>query len=95
MIFNPDVLVLNVQSLNVQSVNSLEIDVSYFYQIHFLCLTETHCNNELIKIKHINNFSLSSYYCRNTFEKGGVAIYSRSSLNVKAIDLSQFCTQTF
>lgn len=91
--FDPEILLLNVQSLKSQAINLLEIDINYYDNINFLCLTETHSRADDIKLKHIDGFSLSSFFSRNLYEKGGVAIYSRSNLNVKRIDLDHFCVE--
>lgn len=91
--FNPDILSLNVQSLNSQTINSLEIDICNYTNLKFLCLTETHAKMESIHSKNIRNFSLASFYCRNFNEKGGVAIYAKSCINVNKIDLDKFCIE--
>lgn len=39
----------------------------------------------------IDNYILRSSFCRSEYEHGGVALYKKSNLNIKVIDLSSFC----
>lgn len=89
--YSPDIMLLNVQSLNAQTIELLEMDINIYHDIKFLCLTETHSKIDSIKMKQINGFSLSSFFCRNVYEKGGVAIYSKLNLNVHKINLDRYC----
>ncbi|KAK9695825.1 hypothetical protein QE152_g32305 [Popillia japonica] len=63
VVYNPDILLLNIQSLNAQSIELLEVELSYF-DVDFVCLTETHANAESIESKVINGYVLGSYFCR-------------------------------
>ena len=91
MSLNPDILSLNVQCLNSQTIDCLEVDINSYNNLKFLCLTETHARISSIYCTIIRNFSLASFYCRNYYEKGGVAIYAKSDLTVNKIDLDKFC----
>lgn len=93
MTFNPDIFLLNVQSLNSQTINFLEIDICKYTNLKFLCLTETHATLDSIYSKTFKNFSLASFYSRNINQKGGVAIYSRSCINTSKLDLDKFCIE--
>ena len=44
-----------------------------------LCLTEHHLKHFQIKNTVIENYKLGASYCRNQYEKGGVAIYTHKS----------------
>nr|CAI5819984.1 unnamed protein product [Callosobruchus analis] len=57
------------------------------YDIDILAVSEHHVTNDNIKLINIAQYSVISYFCRNKFKNGGVAIYSKSQLNCKRIDL--------
>jgi hypothetical protein len=42
---------------------------------HILCITEHHLKQQQIKHIIMENYNLGASYCRNQFEKGGVAIF--------------------
>ena len=89
--FDPFLLLINVCSL-AHKTSEIEIDFqSVDNGYKFLCFTETWLSNDSINCFNFNNFSLSSYYCRNTFSHGGVGIWSRMGLNVCNIELKEFC----
>lgn len=91
MTFQPDVLLLNVQHLNVDKINYFELEYLSEFKLNFLCLTETWSCAASVHSWHFDNFELNSFYCRSQFNGGGVAIWARSGLGVVSVDLNRFC----
>lgn len=90
--FYPDILLLNVCSLNIDAVNKLESQVNEC-NFKFLCFTETHLNIAEANFKHIEGYNLVSSFCRTVRQKGGVAIYALSTLDCVRINLDKFCVE--
>jgi hypothetical protein len=42
---------------------------------------------------HIENYTLEAHYCRQRYEKGGVAIFVYNSLDFSNIDIAQHCKE--
>jgi hypothetical protein len=57
---------------------------------HALCLTEHHLKHFHIKSILIENYNLGAYYCREQYEKGGVAIYVHKSIQYSNIDIVKY-----
>ena len=57
---------------------------------HALCLTEHHLKHYQIKNIQIENYKLGASFCRDQYEKGGVAIYIRKNLQCSNIDVSKY-----
>lgn len=97
VIFAPDLLLLNVQSLNYDKIDDLMLDVNDYPSLNFLCLTEIGNQPNLIEQISINGFSLSNYYCRQAFKSGGVGIWVNDKLHrnhiISSIDLQSFCIE--
>lgn len=90
--FNPHLLLLNVQSLNNSKIGNLELEyIHYNKELQFICLTETWTTAESVTCLHIKDFVLASSYSRAGSRGGGVAIWTRSDLMVKAVNVSDFC----
>jgi exonuclease III len=60
---------------------------------HVLCLTEHHLKDLQLRKTHIENYKLGAHYCRQTREKGGVAIFVHNTLEFTNIDISQHCKE--
>ena len=58
-----------------------------------LCLTELHLRKPQIKHKTIENYSLGTYYCRENYEKGGVAIYIHQSIQSSKVSIDKYCKE--
>jgi len=57
---------------------------------HALCLTEHHLKHYQIKNIQIENYKLGASFCRDQYEKGGIAIYIRKNLQCSNIDVSEY-----
>jgi hypothetical protein len=55
-----------------------------------LCLTEHHLKK--FRIKH-TNYNLGTYYCREQYEKGGVAIYIHKSIQCTKVSIDTYCKE--
>jgi exonuclease III len=54
-----------------------------------LCLTEHYLEDLQLEEIHIENYKLGVKYCRQTHEKGGLAIFVHNNLEFTNIDISQ------
>lgn len=91
--FNPNILLLNAQSLNLNKIDNLYLDIYNYLNLNFLCFNETWANNDSINALHFSGYKLISFYCRTSFKGGGVAIWAKNGLEVNSIDLTPFCTE--
>lgn len=57
--FKPNIFLLNVCSLNNDSINLLEIEISSYSDLKFLCLTETHLTEETVFLKKYTGLLIS------------------------------------
>lgn len=91
--FDPKLLLLNIQGLNFSKIDELFMCTSIFKNLNILCLTETHAKNNTISNLIIDDFELASLYCRTRHECGGVGIWLKSHMSFKKIDLFRFCQE--
>lgn len=59
--------------------------------LKFLCLTEIWYDSK--KFKTFDNFNLCSYFVRKNFIRGGVGIWCQTNIQVKSLNLNQFCIE--
>lgn len=90
---SPNLLLLNVATLNVDKVNLLETHVCKYDALQLICLTEIGLKQEAINFCKIDGFDLSSYYCRTIHKSGGVGIWTESNCKSKSIDVAKFCVE--
>jgi hypothetical protein len=60
---------------------------------HALCLTEHHLKHFQIKNILMENYNLGASYCREQYEKRGVAIYINKSIQYSNIDIVKYCRE--
>lgn len=82
-----------MDTLNVDKINLLYIDLHQYDNLQILCLTEIGVKPTLLDSLNINGFALISSFCRPTKKCGGVGIWVRKNLEAKDIDLSNFCKE--
>lgn len=83
---------LNVQSLNNSKISCIEAEyVSVYNSLGFVCLTETWATRESLESLNIDNFYLSSYFCRTSCKGGGVGIWTRSGVESLVLNLDRYC----
>lgn len=64
-----------------------------------MCITEHWCNHDNIALQNLEGFELSSFYCRENYGHGGVAIYNAETLNrpksmcCNGFEVTQFCVE--
>ena len=58
---------------------------------HVLCFTEHHLTVPELQTIHIDNYILSTYYCRRQALKGGVCIFVNKNLTFSPINLENYC----
>jgi exonuclease III len=54
---------------------------------HVLCLTEHHLKYSQLEKVHIEGYKLGAHFCRQVWEKDGVAIFAHNSLGFSNIDV--------
>ena len=91
VIFAPEVMLLNVQSLNPNKSRLLEVELSKCRSVKILCLTETWSNSASINSNSIDEFKLVSHYNRLSSRGGGVAIWLKMDMCWEKISLNAFC----
>lgn len=89
--FEPNLLLLNGQSLNLDKINEINVTLNSLTSIDFICFTETWANENSITNMVFSNYNLCSFYCRSRMKGGGVAILCKTNIIVKNINLSQYC----
>lgn len=91
--FNPGLLLLNTQSLNMYKIDDLYIDICDYSNLYFLCFTEIWGNSDSVHSLHVNDFKLISFFCRSHFSGGGVAIFVKNNINATLIDFKKYCVE--
>ena len=57
---------------------------------HILYLTEHHLQSSEILNIHLENYSLSAYFCRRSLKQGGVSIFASNDLQIQDINLQLY-----
>nr|CAI5869215.1 unnamed protein product [Callosobruchus analis] len=81
---------LKIYHANVQGVKNKHDQIELLcdkYDIDILAVSEHYVTNGNIKLVKIAQYNVISYFRRNKFKHGGVAIYSKSELNCERIHL--------
>jgi hypothetical protein len=60
---------------------------------HIICLTKHQLGNNEIDTVALTNYSLGAKFCRSTFKKGGVCIFTYESIQFTNINLNKFCKE--
>lgn len=91
--FQPNMLLLNVNILNLDKTNILHDNCNY-PNLDFLCLVEIGSKKEAIDFLRIDNCNLISYYITPNKKCGGVGLWCKKHLNVKKVNLDVMCSKT-
>lgn len=80
---------VNVQSLinKLDRLHILLLQEDY----HILCFSEHWLADDVLDGVNLEGYSISSCYCRKGMLHGGVVVYSKALLGLKAIDLGELC----
>lgn len=62
-------------------------------KVDVICLTEHHLKPWQIQYVTLPCFTLGSYYCRSTLEKGGACIFLRETVSYIPLELSKYCIE--
>uniref|UniRef100_A0A6P7HI49 Uncharacterized protein LOC114349096 n=1 Tax=Diabrotica virgifera virgifera TaxID=50390 RepID=A0A6P7HI49_DIAVI len=80
--FNPNLMLLNIQSINSDKICDVILELNSHKSINIICLTELWESNDSIGNVNIEGFILASCYLRgNSIRGGGVGIWVRKGLN--------------
>jgi hypothetical protein len=60
---------------------------------HALCLIKHRLKQFQIKNAFLENYNLGAFYCREQYEKGGVAIYIHKSIHCSNMDIVRYCKE--
>jgi hypothetical protein len=78
------------QIVVIQTVTNIRInkidDISIYLHttpIHVLCISEHHLNLKETETIRLPNYNLNTKFCRNTFKKGGVCIFTHEISTVR------------
>nr|CAH7716746.1 unnamed protein product [Callosobruchus chinensis] len=74
---------LNIQGLS-KKINSLEIVLDE-YKPDFMCITEHWLKAHEINMISIHNYEIVNSFCRKTYDRGGVCIFSKIGLELQPI----------
>nr|CAI5838007.1 unnamed protein product [Callosobruchus analis] len=91
--FSPNLLHLNIGTINTDKINQLAIDIQNYHNLHLICLNETGLKSDSINLVTIPKFNLVSSYCRSVHNCGGVAIWAKNHILASGIDLSIYCIE--
>lgn len=84
------ILCFNVQSLN-NKVNELDVLLDEGGYMA-LCVNEHWLNHNNCMLPKFTNYDVAAMYCRSDMKGGGVAIYLRSGIDYKHLNVDQFCS---
>ncbi|KAG5884475.1 hypothetical protein JTB14_019013 [Gonioctena quinquepunctata] len=87
---------LDILHLNVQCLNNKIDDLSVFLAenpFHVLCFSEIWLTSGQIPYTGIGNYTLASFFCRQKFKHGGVAIYVMNNVTSLVINVEKFFTE--
>jgi hypothetical protein len=60
---------------------------------HVLCISEHHLDKNDIEVLRLPNYNLNAKFCRSTFKKGGVCIFTHETLQCLDLNLNKFCRE--
>lgn len=86
-------MLLNAQSLNVETIDYVVSEYFNDVSVNFLCITETWTRETLAQEIVFPGFTFVGDYSRTRGIHGGVAVWCRQSLNVTAVDVKDFCLE--
>lgn len=94
MVGNIKIIHLNVQGQR-KKVSELEI-LLQLEDPDFFCVSEHWASDDEIVHLKLNGYSLSSFFCRSQYGRGGVSIYSKTKWNglFSVLELSS-CEKNF
>jgi len=82
--------------LNVQSISNKLDTLELFLeseQPDVFCVSEHHLHHLQVGLVGLKGYKLGNYYCRTVKSKGGVAIYVKSGILFREINLSRYVVE--
>lgn len=79
----------HVLNWNVQGLSNKINEIEYLISTHCLdviSITEHWLDVYTLSTFLLNDFTLANTYCRNVYNRGGVAIFVRNGLDYKSLD---------
>ena len=66
------------QNIRGLAINKIDDIIVYLHTspVHVLCISEHHLDITEIETIRLPNYNLNAKFCRNTFKKGGVCIFT-------------------
>ena len=83
------------QNIRGLAINKIDDIFEYLHTspIHVLCISEHHLAINEIETIQLLDYNLSAKFCRNTFQKGGVCIFTHENIHCSEINLNKFCKE--
>jgi hypothetical protein len=81
-----------IRNKSEELINSLKIDG---IDPHILCFSEHHMVEQDLLLLKLNGYTQGSSYSCQTFQKGGVCVFTRNDLCYNKIDVSYFCDEKY
>lgn len=91
--FCPNLLLLNINTINPDKTNVLVSELDIFDSIEFLCIVEIGIKEEFVHNVHIERFKLVSYYCRPNLKCGGVGLWAKQGVLCQSLELGSYCIE--
>jgi exonuclease III len=58
-----------------------------------ICFSEQHMTESTLCFPNISNYNLSTGFCCQTYQKGGVYIYVKENISYKSLDFTSYCEE--
>ena len=83
------------QNIRGFTVNKIDDIFAYLNTspMHVLCISEHHLDMNETAALQLPNYNLNTKFCRNTFKKGGVCIFTCETIQCSEINLNEFCRE--
>nr|CAI5855910.1 unnamed protein product [Callosobruchus analis] len=92
LVFDPNLLLLNINTMSVNKIDMLCTDISTYKDLYFLCLVEIGVKSNSVDNFYIEGYYLATFYCRPQ-HCGGVAIWVKSFIISEPVNLNHFCIE--
>jgi len=82
----------NIRGLAINKIDDIFVYL-HTSPVHVLCISEHHLDMTEIETIRLPNYNLNAKFCRNTFKKGGVCIFTHETIHCSTINLNKFCKE--
>ena len=82
----------NIRGLVINKIDDIAVYLNTS-PIQVLCISEHHLDMNEIETLWLPNYNLTAKFCRNTFKRGGVCIFTHETIWCSSINLNKFCRE--